>query len=588
MKISPTAMPSPAPNSLSKATTNSAPSKLPEFLLLLGVLLYTARWIWIGGRGDYGWTYEAGWRIAHGESQYADFVTLLPPLTNYTLAGLLWMAGDSLWIFAIHLYLWWIAALWVGLRLLRRLSNDTLLQSAAILVALVLSYPASTLGHAYNYAATFFVGLEILFVLDAFEGQNPRAALWAGIAGAMGLWAKQNVGLAVSFIAGAGLLAEALFAARESSRWRSVVRFSIGFLLGVAPFVAFFIAKAGVHEFWTQFLGDGSRAKGGLVRLILNMVPAVTLPPQTPHWRGLELVSTASVAGLSAWIIFRQTRASGPEVLLKISRSQKMIWITAIIVGAISILSLFDLGFRGNVYGFLENPYADWVRIGISAVYIFCTIGFMIAFWRLRTAPLKALISLLGAALMGSFAMSSGNYLPFAAPVVLPLFFVSLHWTGFRSPLALAAALAIGLTILQFVGRPFSKLEPFPANTPFAGLWADSEYVQRTRMIFEHITPVIHGHTALWMTSGGPHSAFGGLPVKNVASYFADTYNPREEGRLEAEWRKTPPEFIVTSYFRPAEGAKLLTPIGIVTWLKGRYEVIWESPRGDLKLWRKL
>jgi len=134
----------------------------PLLVLILIVVILSARWIWIAGIGDYGWTYELGMRTLLGEIPYRDYICTLPPLTSYTIVPFIVLLKGNLWSFSLHLYLWWFAALFVGLLVARALGLRPVAQAAAVLLAACLSLPSTHLGHAYSYAGTFFFGLTLL------------------------------------------------------------------------------------------------------------------------------------------------------------------------------------------------------------------------------------------------------------------------------------------------------------------------------------------------------------------------------------------------------------------------------------------
>src|ERR1041385_4295740 len=102
-------------NDARDGATDSRPLKI----LLLVAAIFTARWIWIAGIGDYGWTYELGMRVWQGEVPFRDYISTHPQLTSYTIVPFLAVLKGNLWAFAIHLYLWWFAALLIGWRVAR-------------------------------------------------------------------------------------------------------------------------------------------------------------------------------------------------------------------------------------------------------------------------------------------------------------------------------------------------------------------------------------------------------------------------------------------------------------------------------------
>src|SRR5205823_3771799 len=128
------------------------------------VFIVCLRWIWIAGYGDYGNTYEAAYRVMHGEVPYRDFIFTNPPVTNYTLAFLLTEFGNSLWLYHIHLFIWWIASLIVGLVLLDKFNADRTTKIAAIILAGTMSLPLCTNWMPYSYLAPAVSGIVLIFL----------------------------------------------------------------------------------------------------------------------------------------------------------------------------------------------------------------------------------------------------------------------------------------------------------------------------------------------------------------------------------------------------------------------------------------
>ena len=127
-------------------------SRLPWIILALVFVVLSARWIWVVRNGtDFGFTYEAAWRIAHGELPYRDFVQTQPVIAPFFLAGLVKLIGDSLWTLQISLYLTWLGAMAVGLALIGSLETSVSLKVVSVLTASSMSFPFILGGHAHSY-----------------------------------------------------------------------------------------------------------------------------------------------------------------------------------------------------------------------------------------------------------------------------------------------------------------------------------------------------------------------------------------------------------------------------------------------------
>jgi len=137
------------------------------------------------------------------------------------------------------------------------------------------------------------------------------------------------------------------------------------------------------------------------------------------------------------------------------------------------------------------------------------------------------------------------------------------------------------VVVLAFLTPPvmpiFNRLAPLLEGTPFAGLRCDRVYHGYVRQMFTHVTPRIEGRRTLWLWRYGPHSAFGGRPVLNVAVYCPDTYHSRIEDSLFAAWENVPPEYVVLGDFGRARGAKRLSEAAVQAWLEDHYVKVWQG-----------
>src|SRR5690349_7178219 len=215
------------------------------FLIVLSAAL-AARWVWVAGIGDYGWTYELGMRTLLGEIPYRDYICALPPLTSYTIVPFIVILKGNLWSFSLHLYVWWFAALWVGLLVARALGLRPAAQAAATLLAACLSLPATHLGHAYSYAGTCFFGLTLLELLKARKQiAVSRHLLLAGAFAGLGIFAKQNIGLVAGLRGLSVIVYDCLMHNRPRSLFPKLFLFGAGVVATFAPIFLFFASQAG-------------------------------------------------------------------------------------------------------------------------------------------------------------------------------------------------------------------------------------------------------------------------------------------------------------------------------------------------------
>jgi hypothetical protein len=554
------------------------------------VVAFTGRWIWVAGIGDYGWTYEAAYRIAHGEVQYKDFLSTLPPLASYALAGFLWLFGDSLWWFAVHLYLWWFLSLWVGWRLMRLITSNPMLLASAGVLAVALSAPAGTLGHAYNYAATTLAGLEMLLLVRSLQDNSLIRVFGAGVAAGLCVFAKQNVGVAMSAASGVILIFQFM---RDRSLC-PLAALAVGWLVGFVPIAAYFIVAAGPREFLLQTFHDGTAGKGGLWTILGRALPRLVLSPDTPHRRLSEaLLSSAMLALFCFWGVraYRRRSVPGPKNPLDRNGLLRLLLLWFAVMAEMSVWSLQASPSMASLQSDLGmGHFYTGMNLFLSLVYLASTVAFGFCLAGLRgESDLLALLLLVGA-LLASTATSLVFYLAYCAPVVVPVLVASLHRARLIRTAHLLPILVLFLYLAPYFLAPgydpcFVELTKLPEGTPLAGLCAPKSAADYFSELLKNVTPAIRGHRVLWLCGGGPHSMFGGSPVKNIASIYRDTYHSRQEQTLWREWHLHPPDYVFFGNFTPASHAALLERNSIQAWLNKDFVRVWAGASGT-SLWR--
>lgn len=588
----------------------------PWIILLAAVLILSCRWVWVAGFSDYGWTYEPAFRISLGEVQYRDFIYTGPPLESYTLGALLTIFGQSLWLWSIHLYLWWFLSLAVGLLILNHLGAPRFVAVGAVLLATAISVPATGPGHAHNFAATALGGLVILFILRYHRSHKASDSALAGLFAALCIFAKQNVGIFISFTGFVGLLYATFLSERGKKTVGSFGWFLCGWLMGFLPPYLFFGIKAGFLEVFRQIFQDAVAAKGGLFKAMLRWVPREVLVMDVPRQRLVEgAISLALYAAFFTcfWASWRRLQSRAPvgerpgQTSETTSQFITLVGLYFIVLIALSLASLFPMPHFKHILTFLSfgglSIYPDLVKvifyIGMLALFIFC----------LLMGPLRRQsdIILLAILMLGmGIAHASSEFRHFAesAPVTIPLFIYLLYRTRLwprPATAAVTAGMAVLLCYFLFPSagdKTFVRLVKLPAASPFAGLYANPPYAESVQTLLANVTPRIKGKKTLWLCFGGPHSAFGGLPVFNVPNYFTNTYNARSEKVLRDRWQRDPPDFIVFSPRTPglaAPGSELFSGDSLLPWLRAQYLPVWqgeiwlEAPRHNalFSLWQR-
>jgi hypothetical protein len=210
----------------------------------------------------------------------------------------------------------------------------------------------------------------------------------------------------------------------------------------------------------------------------------------------------------------------------------------------------------------------------------------------LSDRPDALILLVLVGVLVGATATSSISYVAYAAPVAFPVLLASLD----RARLvASVPRVAVGLLFIYLVpyflapscNRCFVRLDKLPPGTPAAGLYAPEPVASYMSVLLKEVAPLIRGHRVLWLCSGGPHCLYGGAPVRNVASFYLDTYHSRQETGLWREWHLKVPDYVFRGAFLPAPGAALFQPASIQAWLDKDFSLVWTNSSFETSLWRR-
>jgi hypothetical protein len=594
--------PDPAQKPAVPRSGNQSRTPFVVLLLIFGVL--TARWIWIAGITDYAWIYELGERVRLGEVPYRDFICTLPQLTSYTLVPFLALLKGHLWGFALHLYLWWLASLWMGLLVARQLGLSVAWQSAAIFLAACISFPPVGLGHAYSYAGTFCFALVLRCLLR--HAAEPKAVhlLLAGAGAGLALLAKQNLGMVA---AGLGLISLLLPKHSPGSHRRSVVIDGVVFSAGLAatflPAFAYFASHAGAKEVWLQMFTDAGAGKGGIDRMLANVLPLVPFNAESPDYLLWSLPMSGLLSlGFLAWFGYLtdigQARhgPSGPPAPAQDTDPALARNVAFGVVVLVSVVSLFNLpswrsGFDSAVPRFFYGYIGPLVGVLYAAMNAFGVISLANLWLRKRFELLLPAAAL--ALILWGHEISAHGYLVYSAPLAVPLAF-SLAQKQFVSRRAVSLAYVLGAVFVfthavfpykTYRLGTFEGLHRLPNHTRFANLWAASSYAGPVNELLTNVSSRIQDRGTLWVAGGGPHLAFGGAPVRSVAALHFDTYHARSEPALMEEWNRQPPEFVFLGYYVPCVGSRYLTREALRPWLQLHYQCVWQSTRHELSLW---
>lgn len=600
-------------------------SRRPALIaILIAATVLTARWIWVvRENGDFGQTYEVASRISHGEVYGRDFFYCVAPLVCYIEALLVRILNGSLWAHQISLFAWWYASVIAGYLVARRLSNNQNVLAAGGVLAVILSAPFSTGGQSFNYAATTFLGLSAYFYLAHQKNRNDRLPLIAcGLCAGLGIFSKQNVGMAFfAFLVFFVLLdATLLSRSRKPTLLLQMSLLISGMLLGFGLPLVWVGRGIGTVPMLRHLFMDGVSEKGGLSLIMLRMFPRYSTTDLigTPHHRLIEgavsviLLATLLILGTARLRHLRKTPNSEP---LEIERNHRgTLALALLVIIALSPLSMIALPVVGQVAQrvaacFLVRAIGFGLSLGQVFYFIAIAAFGLVAIALLRDACRKygrkvdafecapELFALSAATALSAAAMTSGiMYFPFAAPVAVIVLVLVLEKQFRVRSQWINAATAVA-TILIFAwpsySKTFCRYEKLPADSPFSGLYAAHLRAEMIDGMWTAVHPLVNGKTTLWLLSGGPHSAYGGVSVPNVIP-IDYTHTLKTQEVLVGMWNKSLPQRVVIDrgFFRNPSGlpahSYYFTDQWLSHWLATNYIKILEQhfPDQQIEVWK--
>lgn len=562
----------------------SADARLTVAAACAFIVILTLRWVAIGGTGDWGWSYEVAARLLHGQTYGREFVITVGPLSYYLLAGMMVLFGDSLLTVSVFLHLCWLAALACGIWAARRIGAGIAETAAAAMLAASLSFPGDSMGHPYNYLATALAGSGLMLLLGA-RG-HPQTAAGAGALLALAFFSKQNVGLVAALIAPAAITAAALIE-RSAVPARILMAYAAGLAGVLAAGFAAMASVAEMDDILRLLFADASAAKGGLVKNLLRAIPRFSLGGSLElsfAWRAaIEVPLTLAAWTLIAGALWRAARRSPDRAISHPPGKTGRAGLLA--VAALSILAIASaLPLQG-----IATALAQWTapikaippgRALVQAAYIATTLALFGALLPLlrRFGGRETIALVLGVlAITAAHNISGVDYFRYSAPLAVPVAAVLLiRQSGLRPRVLVhgAAVAAVLVHLFPFYAQSFTPLRLLPPQTPFAGMAMPAVGADVIALRMAALSPRISGQRTLWITPGGPHSAYGGLPVPNVPSLFQDTHAPRHERRFFENWQADPPAWIVTAPIVPPAGSTVFGGGAFDGWLRAHYRRI--------------
>lgn len=596
--------------------SGSAKKTVTLMYLFLGVaaLIWVVRWLPIVRvNGDFGISFEASARVAHGEVWGRDFFVTVPPLSYYPQAAIYLLTHHSVWSENIHLFGTWLITLMLGIWIGKRLKVPTGILLAGGILAMTLSTPAFNCGLAYSYIATAWVEVTLLLLLvDPTSGPSFFRTFVMGVCMGLCFMTKHNVGLFMTAFFGTTLIGLGVFSWR--SKWGELVKmltgYCAGFWLTFGALFAIFASYSSAANVWKILFQDGPSGRGGLALIITRTIPRPVFSDL-----GGTVVERVIEAGASivfflaiCFLSFQRLRNTG--AVSEEPKSERVIpkaaygYLAVLLV--LSVLSLFDLpSVREVGSAFASLLHVRTVGIANFTEQIFYELAVAIGLsylvagmlWPRRLHSNKSSHAILDTStgiFMALFCLcfsaavmtSNINYFSFVAPAVVP-FLVYVCYVRLRvksSVIYWVSALCLpGYFLSTVYTESFCRYTRLPENSPFQGMWAGPVRTEEITTNWEKVHPLIEGRTTLWLTKCGPQSAYGGRPVPNVTGLSNDTYGVRVESDLFARWNRALPERVVKGPYYTAAGSLIFQPDNMTKWLQENYRCVYSAH--GLEVW---
>jgi hypothetical protein len=565
---------------------------MAHWFAILCVVMLSARWILIGGTGEYGMLYDQAYRLYLGQVWYRDILSTTPPLTAHFLSWLFRLASPSLLLYNVHLYLWWWASLFIGYLLLRRFDIRGLMQCAALIAYASLSLPCLSLGHAYFYASGVLGGLIVLCFDLGFGADRPGLMFCVGLLGGITMFARQN--MAVGMIAGMALLYLLLLVRRSITYRRAWVDLGLmtgGFALSFCSILLAFSRKSSAGEVLHELLLDGTQGKAGKFGILARIIPKISLRYSLPHRRWFEIAISIMVYLFFLWWMAHRKKRTGDRPHVSSEFKPLVIAIAALLTA--NLITLVPVGHYRGLDSSTWPVIPSAITIGTDLINIawFCTMTwYLLASW--KTMPERRLaLGVIGFSAFTGTILSSQSYSVHIAPVLVPLTIAVIGAeASSRSVIRSLGVLTAIWAALSVLSMPtsFQRLVPIRGSGQFAGVIVSADYAEELNELLVNVTPRISGKSVLWFKKYGPNPAFGGIPAPSVVPWDKGAFHPRQIPYLVGRWQKSLPQYVVSGPFWGGDDGQFGPESEFGAWFTATYSEKWCSGvQPGLCLWEQ-
>jgi hypothetical protein len=582
-------------------------------LIIMCVLC--ARWIRITGFGDFGMDLDFVSRLGAGQWQGRDFFAVFPFLPGYSLLLFQKLLGDRYIVVNIHVWFWWFVNALAAGGVLRACGVNGFRVVFTVATVALLTVVPNTHSSSFAFMASALSGLCAILLIRCLRSGKGVQAFLAGVIGGTAVFAKPNVGMAITMAAAAVPLAMSFF--RKAERRFLIATCCLVLAGGVAGFLGTLAIPGyygGYKELLTEIFSGGAEIKGGVLVLILRTIPRISTGIDSPYRFLIELLIAFPIFGLFV-ALFSRLAAPGSANGTTRPSGKLLLWLICAAVVVLSVWSLFPWDVPKLLTQSFQSarivslPFFLW-----QILYLAALAGLLVSLVQgaLRSEFHEDILSpfwltLLALIWTGGVVASARHNSIFAATLFVPA--IALRANGRcneRAFYRLATALIVLWTVAWHVAptfrSTFAHLVELPADSKFAGLywpeggasvpgsypeWPSASTISECQ---KNIAPRVAGHSVLWLVPA-IGSAFGGRIYSfGIHGLAANNISVAAERKFANSVMSSPPDFIVATRFDSWNDPKwsFLRPDVIEPWLREHYDLVWrfENQGTPLFMWQ--
>ena len=237
------------------------------------MIVLLIRWIPFTGTNDFGWTYDVANRMLSGSRLYSDISINIGPVSFLTLSWLMKLMGNSIIVYNMHLYIWYLLCIIASYYSLRKIVDREEL-FISLLIAVLIGFPVVNAFHVYNYSSTFFFILGVTALVKYQTRNHVKYIFFVGVIAVLCLLNKQNVGFAYFGLSNIFLVFHSIGRPIKNIISHLIVLYVSTLLSLITAAIIFEIYfDLGYGEFINVLLIEATSGKQGLVKIIARTIP---------------------------------------------------------------------------------------------------------------------------------------------------------------------------------------------------------------------------------------------------------------------------------------------------------------------------